>query len=114
MVLDKINVSEPLAWLKTTGVGILLKGQVDQIEVAGESFSIVGGNAGMTKGGTGDVLSGLVAGLYCAHDQLTTLVVASYINKRAGEVLFDRVGPYFNATDLANTIPEVLWSELAN
>lgn len=112
MVLEKIEAKDPLAWLKATGAGILLKGKVDQVEFGGKHYTIIGGNAGMTKGGTGDVLSGLVAGLYCNHDQLTSLVVGSYVNKRAGEALFEVVGPYFNATDLAAAVPEVMWGEL--
>lgn len=112
MGLEKIGDSEPLVRLQKSGVGILLKGRVDQIMLNDQRYSVVGGNAGMTKGGTGDVLSGLVAGLYCKHDQLTSLVVSSYINKRAGERLFEVVGPYFNATDLASAVPEVMWGEL--
>jgi len=112
MVLEKIGDSGPLVRLQKSGVGILLKGRVDQIMLNDQRYSVVGGNAGMTKGGTGDVLSGLVAGLYCKHDQLTSLVVSSYINKRAGERLFEVVGPYFNATDLASAVPEVMWGEL--
>lgn len=112
MVLEKIDSASPLQLLKETGVAILLKGEVDQIEFEEIKMSVVGGNAGMTKGGTGDVLSGLVSGLYCHHDQLTSLVIGSYINKRAGEVLYEVMGPYFNATELCSAIPEVMWGEL--
>lgn len=112
MVLEKIETTSSLLELKKTGVGILLKGKIDQVVFGDVELSIVGGNAGMTKGGTGDVLSGLVAGLYCNHDQLTSLVVGSYVNKRAGEVLYEIMGPYFNATDLCSAVPEVMWGEL--
>lgn len=112
MVLEKIDATDPLSVLKQTGVGILLKGEVDQIDFNGIKMSVAGGNAGMTKGGTGDVLSGLVSALYCQHDLLTSLVVGSYINKRAGEVLYEIMGPYFNATELCSAIPEVMWGEL--
>ncbi len=112
MVLEKIEAENPLSELKNTGVGILLKGEVDQIYFNDLQISVVGGNSGMTKGGTGDVLSGLVAGLYCNHDQLTSLVIGSYVNKRAGEALYEIMGPYFNATDLCSAVPEVMWGEL--
>lgn len=73
-------------------------------------FEIVhGGNAGMTKGGTGDVLAGLVAGLYAKHDVMTAAVVGSYVNKKAGDELYKTVGPYFNASDLAQQVPQTLW-----
>lgn len=74
---------------------------------------VEGGNAGMTKGGTGDVLAGLIASLYCKNnDPFLTASAGSYINKKAGENLFKRVGYYFNASDLADEIPIVMKSLL--
>lgn len=108
LVEEKLGI----ATLIERGVTILLKGQVDKIMSEDQQLEVVGGNSGMTKGGTGDVLSGLVAALYCQHNGLTSVVVASYINKRTGEVLAEEVGPFFNATDLARRLPEVFWSEL--
>lgn len=101
----------------------LLKGAIDQIFLGQNSsqttiktaitietaITISGGNAGMTKGGTGDVLAGLLAALYCKNDALTSTIIASYINKKAGDSLYENVGPYFNASDLVNKIPQVLW-----
>ena len=49
---------------------ILLKDQIDIIINHQKTYLVAGGNAGMTKGGTGDVLAGLVAGLYCTNDLL--------------------------------------------
>ena len=91
---------------------ILLKGQADVITHGQETYEIKGGNAGMTKGGTGDVLAGLVAGLYTTNQILPSAIVASYINKIAGEILYQSVGPFYNASDLLNTIPRMLWEEL--
>src|SRR5258708_694793 len=93
---------------------ILRKAPQDLIIQENLSAPIVieGGNAGMTKGGTGDVLAGLVAGLYCTNDALSSAVVASYINKKAGESLYKKVGPYFNASDLVAEIPSIIWNDL--
>ncbi|MBD3250620.1 MAG: NAD(P)H-hydrate dehydratase [Candidatus Pacebacteria bacterium] len=88
---------------------ILLKGPVDQIANSQKTIKIKGGNAGMTKGGTGDVLAGLVAALFCTHDRLSSAVVGSYLNKAAGDLLYQKVGPYFNASDLVEAIPQVAW-----
>ena len=96
---------------------ILLKGPIDIICGMDESTRpptlalrrVKGGNAGMTKGGTGDVLAGLVAALYCKNDDpFLVAQAASYLNKKAGENLFKRVGYYFNASDLADEIPKVM------
>lgn len=69
---------------------------------------ISGGNAGMTKGGTGDVLAGLVAALYCKNDAFLAACAGSYINKKAGDSLFEKVGTNFNSSDLADEIPKVM------
>lgn len=88
---------------------ILLKGEIDTIKTSQQSIEISGGNVGMTKGGTGDVLAGLVAGLYAFTDSpFAAAVVGSYVNKEAGDELYKTVGPFFNATDLANQIPHTL------
>lgn len=87
---------------------ILLKGEYDVVASAKETVRVDGGNAGMTKGGTGDVLAGLVAALYTKNDAFLSATAASYINKKAGESLFERVGYYFNASDLADEIPKVM------
>ena len=73
--------------------------------VSSECRVIQGGNAGMTKGGTGDVLAGLIAALACKNDPVLATIAGSFINKRAGDALYKKVGLYFNATDLANQIP---------
>lgn len=87
---------------------ILLKGQIDIVCSPGDCAKIEGGNAGMTKGGTGDVLAGLVAALACKNDLFLAACAASYINKKAGDELYKKVGPYFNASDLCDEIPKVM------
>lgn len=87
---------------------ILLKGEKDVVCSPDRSVEISGGNAGMTKGGTGDVLAGLVAALACKNDLFLAATAGSYINKKAGEALFEKVGYYFNASDLVDEIPVVM------
>jgi len=119
---DKLKSNEQLLKLSSalSGATIIKKGHVDYIYTQNEEeeqdlnnlFVIEGGNAGMIKGGTGDVLAGLVAALYCVHDAKTSSIVASYINKKTGDVLYKKVGPFFNATDLASEIAPTFWEEL--
>ena len=87
---------------------ITLKGEKDIVSDGEQTFEITGGNVGMTKGGTGDVLAGLVAALACKNDPLLAACAGSLINKQAGDSLYQKVGPYFNATDLAGEIPVVM------
>ena len=89
-------------------ITILLKGEKDVVCNAQNSVQIAGGNAGMTKGGTGDVLAGLVAALYTKNEAFLAATAGSFINKKAGESLSKKMGIYFNASDLANEIPVVM------
>ena len=98
--------------LLARGVTVLLKGPSDYVYHRANVTTITGGNAGMTKGGTGDVLAGLVGALYCKHEAETAAVVGSFINKQAGEYLAESVGPFFNASDLVVAIPKVFWQTL--
>ena len=82
-------------------------GQLEHLEKRVQE--IIGGNAGMTKGGTGDVLAGLIAGLYCTNKPYIAAVVGSYVNKAAGDTLHQSVGPFFNASDLVTQVPKTLW-----
>jgi ADP-dependent NAD(P)H-hydrate dehydratase / NAD(P)H-hydrate epimerase len=111
--IDEVIVeNNPLSLSKKLGgVTIVLKGRKDQVFNDQKAEMIEGGNVGMTKGGTGDVLAGLIAALYCKNDALTSAVIGSYVNKAAGDQLHKRVGPLFNASDLVNQIPETLWTE---
>jgi NAD(P)H-hydrate epimerase len=91
---------------------ILAKGPVDSISYLNtgslenqKTITISGGSPGMTKGGTGDVLAGLVAGLYAKSPALVSCVVASYINKLASEELSESLGSLFSPSDLITQIP---------
>jgi NAD(P)H-hydrate repair Nnr-like enzyme with NAD(P)H-hydrate dehydratase domain len=84
---------------------VLLKGNIDIVSNGKEMRTIEGGNAGMTKGGTGDVLAGLIAALACKSNPYLATIAGSFINKKAGDTLYSKVGPFFNATDLAYQIP---------
>lgn len=104
IVTPNIRESEILSGNVPRGVTILSKGPVDIVTQGEEKIEIKGGSAGMTKGGTGDILAGLVAGLYAKSPVMASCVVASSANKRAGESLEQKVGPFFGAAEL---IPEV-------
>jgi NAD(P)H-hydrate epimerase len=93
---------------KKYGVIVLLKGEIDIVCSPDQCVEISGGNAGMTKGGTGDVLAGLVAALACKNGMFLAATAGSYINKKAGEELFKKVSYNFNASELVEEIPAVM------
>ena len=87
---------------------IVLKGKEDAICDAKQWVINQTGNEGMTKGGTGDVLAGLIAALYCKNDAFLAASCGTYLNGLAGDRLYVLVGPYFNASDLVREIPKVM------
>lgn len=87
---------------------IVLKGKEDFV-ASKKDFKInQTGNAGMTKGGTGDVLAGLIAGFACKNDLFLSACVGVFANGAAGDFLQNKVGDYFNASDLIEAIPQIL------
>lgn len=86
------------------GPVILLKGVTDVVCRGGDCQTVEGGNEGMTKGGTGDVLAGLVGALYCKNEAFLAAKTGSLINKRAGDALYKKYGVFYNASDLVSEV----------
>ncbi|MDO8741782.1 MAG: ADP/ATP-dependent (S)-NAD(P)H-hydrate dehydratase [Candidatus Roizmanbacteria bacterium] len=87
---------------------ILLKAVVDIISDGKETYVVEGGNAGLTKGGTGDVLAGLTTALSATNPVLISAVSASILLKKTGEKLFLSKGYWYNIDNIIELIPEVL------
>lgn len=87
---------------------ILLKAIADIISDGDETFMIEGGNAGLTKGGTGDILAGLTTGLSASNPALISAVAASILLKKSGDKLFQSKGYWYNVSNIIELIPEVL------
>jgi NAD(P)H-hydrate epimerase len=87
---------------------ILLKGQVD-IVCDGERVKLnFTGNPGMTVGGTGDVLSGIVGALLAQKtDAFEAAVAGAFVNGAAGDFVAGDIGYHLVATDLLDWIPRV-------
>lgn len=90
------------------GCILLVKGEIDIASDGKRVEEIAGGNAGMTKGGTGDVLAGLIASLATTNDPWVATIAGSFINKASGDGLYKKMGYFFNASDLASEIPKTM------
>lgn len=87
---------------------VLLKGAVDIISDGNRMKLNTTGNPGMSVGGTGDVLAGLVGGLISkGHDVYEAAFLGSYINGVAGDLSKETYGYNFLASDMLNQIPRV-------
>lgn len=105
--LDK-KIELVQATAKKYKVIILLKAITDIISDGKEVYSIDGGNAGLTKGGTGDILAGLTAALLTNNLALISAISASILLKKTGEKLYQSKGYWYNVGNVIELIPEVL------
>ncbi len=86
---------------------ILLKGKTDFITDGKGTFKNTTGNRGMTRGGTGDVLAGLVAALSTQNPLLLSAEAGAYLNGLAGD-LVAKERKAFTADDVAARLPEAM------
>ncbi len=89
---------------------VCLKGKADYISDGKQLYCNFTGNAGMTKGGTGDTLAGLIAGFAAKNALLLSAQAACYLNGFAGDLLKKERGFFYNASDLMEKIPFALKS----
>ena len=105
--LERIKLVEENA-LKH-GITILLKGPTDIISDGKITYLCEKNTPAMTVGGTGDVLSGLVAGLLSTNrNTLESAAAASYICGLAGKEVQEKLGLHITSMDLIDSIPSVM------
>lgn len=91
---------------------IVGKGAIAYVSDGKTTFEINGGNAGLTKGGTGDTLAGLITGLAAKNPPLLAAAAGSYLLKKTAERLFAKVGYGFNSDDLSESVFETKKAEI--
>lgn len=94
------------------GITVLLKSPRCIISAPGKPTRINHtGNAGMTVGGSGDVLAGFAASLIAQNtDSYDACLCASFLLGTAGDNLFQQKGFNYVATDLALELPYAIQS----
>ena len=99
---------------KRLGATILLKGPVDVVSDGVRTRYNWTGNPGMTVGGTGDVLSGVTAGLMAmGSSPFEAAAAGAFINGAAGDAAYEEKGYHLLPTDLVERIPQVIEDALA-
>ena len=97
------------AFSRQNKVVTLLKGPIDIISNGARVKTNNSGNAGMTVGGTGDVLSGVIGALFAiADDPFKVAAAAAFVNGAAGDIAFEEKGYGLLATDVVEAIPAVM------
>lgn len=105
----KVRANEVKEFASRSGAVVLLKGHTDVISDGTRLKLNNTGNPGMTVGGTGDVLSGIVAGLMAQGvDGFRAAVAGAFVNGAAGDLAQERYGYHLTPTDLLEHIPRIL------
>ncbi len=99
---------------KAKGVGggtVLLKGAYDIISDGKVwKYNKTGNRGGMTTGGTGDVLAGLVGALLALGNSPLRAASAggAFLNGLAGDMVKEEMGENFTALDVAEKVPQAV------
>ena len=102
----RISIAEKHA--KKNTITILLKGEDDIITNGTKTLINSKKTSAMTVGGTGDVLSGIIAGLLSRNrNSLESSATAAYLNGLAGKFVQGKIGIHMVATDLIDALPYV-------
>jgi ADP-dependent NAD(P)H-hydrate dehydratase / NAD(P)H-hydrate epimerase len=105
---DRLGVARKFA--REHELVVVLKGhRTLVVQPDGEAWVNTTGNPGMATGGTGDILTGMVAGMIAQHPKAAFVAVlaAVHLHGLAGDVMRERVGEHsLVATDLLQGLPE--------
>lgn len=105
---DRLGVARNFA--RERELIVVLKGnRTLVVQPNGEAWVNTTGNPGMSTGGTGDILTGMVAGMIAQHrnDALLAVCAAVHLHGLAGDVMRESVGEHsMVATDLLRGLPE--------
>ena len=92
---------------------IVLKGEKDIITDGTRIRTNITGNAGMTSGGTGDVLAGIISGLLSkGMEPFDAGCLGTYICGKAGDLAFEEFSFGLLATDIIDYVAKVISKEL--
>ncbi|MGB0009966.1 MAG: NAD(P)H-hydrate dehydratase [Candidatus Sulfotelmatobacter sp.] len=105
---DRLGVARKFA--REHELIVVLKGhRTLVVRPGGEAWVNTTGNPGMSTGGTGDILTGMVAGMIAQNpkDAFAAAMAAVHLHGLAGDVMRESVGEHsLVATDLLRGLPE--------
>lgn len=98
--------------VRETGATVLLKGPTDIIAGSERTETVDAGTPLMARGGTGDVLAGIAAGLVAQTGELfDSAHAAAVVNGTAGERVAEQKGPGFLLEELIEEVTATIHAE---
>jgi len=102
------QISNVISKSKEYGIVIVLKGFWN-IVADGDNVTVIDRTTpAMTIGGTGDILSGLIAGFLTKNNPFESSILGLYFNGLAALHVFDKSGLHILASDLLNELSIVM------
>ena len=108
-VLTGDRVSDARAFAGRWGCTLVLKGYRTVVAFPdGETYISTHGNPGMAKGGSGDVLTGIIAAMLGQLEFKRAVTTAVFLHGLAGDLCAEEKGEYaMTAGDVIDTLPRV-------
>ena len=107
--IERNRIDEAIRYAKENKVTVVLKGfPTVTADENGNAFVNTTGNAGMASGGSGDVLSGIIAVMNAQiENTLYATSLGVYMHGKSGDILLKEKGIGYTASELAQTLPYV-------
>ena len=107
-VLTDDPAADALRFAREWNCVLILKGHRSAVAFpSGEVYITTHGNPGMAKGGSGDVLTGVIAAMLGQLPAQCAVTTGVYLHSLAGDLCAARLGEYaMTATDLIETLPD--------
>ena len=111
---NKLNTEEDIkneimSYAKKHNFTVVIKGKNDYISNGVDVHVNSSGNACMTKGGTGDILSGIIATyLSTGYSSIESSIIGTYVMGKTGELVYQKWGFSFLASEFLLQLGEYI------
>ncbi|MFH1125950.1 MAG: NAD(P)H-hydrate dehydratase [Candidatus Altiarchaeota archaeon] len=106
---EKNRVKQVEGFALKTKTIVVLKGRIDVVSDGITTRLNKTGNPGMTVGGTGDVLAGVIGGLLAQNkDAMKSACAGAFLNGLAGDLAYKELDVSMTATDVIEKMPEAI------
>ena len=104
------RLTDARAFAESYGCVTLLKGSGTLVAFPGEdTYVIRAGNPGMAKGGSGDVLTGIMAAMLGQLPFAEAVLTAAWLHSAAGDACAARLGEYgMTPSDIIEELPSIM------
>lgn len=103
------RIETALACAEKYNATVVLKGSRSIVATHGGSYINLTGNSGMATGGSGDILTGTIAGLLAQNkNPLEATLLGVYLHGLAGDIAYAEKGNGLIAGDIAENLPRAL------